>query len=224
VDRPVHVHPTGIDVELFRQKDSTQLTELAARYNPDERRILVTIARLSKEKNLDFLIAAMKELKARHAPSFRLLIIGDGDERARLTSTIRDAGLTSEVRLVGSVPMQDIPAYLALAQLFVFTSVSETQGMVILEAMAAGLPVVAVNATGVDAFVQNRRTGVLTEEDLDAWTDAVHALLVNRSERQTMARAAFEEAQTHSIERFAADIVRVYLIAIGAWERAGKKH
>lgn len=224
VDRPVHVHPTGIEVERFRQKDSTQLTELAARYNPDGRRILVTIARLSKEKNLDFLIAAMKELKARHAPPFRLLIIGDGDERARLTSTIRDAGLTSEVRLVGSVPMQDIPAYLALAQLFVFTSVSETQGMVILEAMAAGLPVVAVNATGVDAFVQNRRTGMLTEEDLDAWTDAVHALLVNRSERQTMARAAFEEAQTHSIERFAADIVRVYLIAIGAWERAGKKH
>lgn len=224
VDRPVHVHPTGIEVERFRQSDPAQLAELAERYNPDGRKILVTIARLSKEKNLDFLIAAMKELKARHAPPFRLLIIGDGDERARLTGTIRDAGLTSEVRLVGSVPMQDIPAYLALAQLFVFTSVSETQGMVILEAMAAGLPIVAVNATGVDAFVQNRRTGLLTEEDLDAWTDAVHALLVNRSERQTMARAAFEEAQTHSIERFAADIVRVYFIAIGAWERAGKKH
>ncbi|MFC6689733.1 glycosyltransferase [Jhaorihella thermophila] len=224
VDRPVHVHPTGIEVERFRRRNPTQLAELAARFNPDGRRILVTIARLSKEKNLDFLIAAMKELKARQAPPFRLLIIGDGDERARLTSTIRDAGLTSEVRLVGSVPMQDIPAYLALAQLFVFTSVSETQGMVILEAMAAGLPVVAVNATGVDAFVQNRRTGMLTEEDLDAWTDAVHALLVNRSERQKMARAALEEAQTHSIERFAADIARVYLIAIGAWERAGKEH
>ncbi|MFC3119608.1 glycosyltransferase [Jhaorihella thermophila] len=224
MDRPVHVHPTGIEVERFRRRNPTQLAELAARFNPDGRRILVTIARLSKEKNLDFLIAAMKELKARQAPPFRLLIIGDGDERARLTSTIRDAGLTSEVRLVGSVPMQDIPAYLALAQLFVFTSVSETQGMVILEAMAAGLPVVAVNATGVDAFVQNRRTGMLTEEDLDAWTDAVHALLVNRSERQKMARAALEEAQTHSIERFAADIARVYLIAIGAWERAGKEH
>lgn len=222
VDGPVHVHPTGIEVERFRQSDPARLEELNARYNPDGRMILVTISRLSKEKNLDFLIAAIKELKARHAPPFRLLIIGDGDERARLTSTIREAGLTSEVRLVGSVPMQDIPAYLALAQLFVFTSVSETQGMVILEAMAAGLPVVAVNATGVDAFVQNHRTGVLTEEDLGAWTDAVHALLVNRSEREKLARAALEEAQHHSVERFSSEIAKIYATAIGAKKRASK--
>jgi len=82
--------------------------------------------------------------------------------------------------------------------------------------MAAGLPVVAVNASGVDAFVQNRRTGVLTEENIEVWTDAVHALLVNRSERHAMARAALEEARQHSVERFSTDIARVYQTAIGA--------
>ncbi|WP_199259403.1 glycosyltransferase [Paracoccus binzhouensis] len=222
VDGPVHVHPTGIEVERFRQSDPARLEELNARYNPDGRMILVTISRLSKEKNLDFLIAAMKELKGRHAPPFRLLILGEGDERARLTGNIRDADLTSEVRLVGSVPLQDVPDYLNLARLFVFTSVSETQGMVVLEAMAAGLPVVAVNASGVDAFVQNHRTGVLTEEDLDAWTDAVHALLVNRSEREKLARAALEEAQHHSVERFSSEIAKIYATAINAKERASK--
>lgn len=164
----------------------------------------------------------MRELKNRHAPPFRLLILGEGDERARLTGNIRDAGLASEVRLVGSVPLQDIPDYLSLARLFVFTSVSETQGMVVLEAMAAGLPIVAVNASGVDAFVQNHRTGILTEEDLDAWTDAVHALLVNRSEREKLARAALKEAQYHSVERFSSEIARIYATAIGAKERASK--
>lgn len=222
VDRPVHVQPTGIELERFRRKDPAHLAELSARHNPDGRMILMTISRLSKEKNLDFLIAAMKELKVRQAPPFRLLILGEGDERARLIGNIRDAGLTSEVRLVGSVPVQDIPDYLNLALLFVFTSVSETQGMVVLEAMAAGLPVVAVNASGVDAFVQNQRTGILTEEDLEKWTDAVHALLVNRSERQKLARAAFEEAQHHSVERFSSEIAKIYATAIGAKERASK--
>lgn len=222
VDRPVHVHATGVEVERFQQSDPAKLTILTERYNPDGRMILVSVSRLSKEKNLDFLIAAMKELKVRRAPPFRLLVIGDGDERAPLIRKIRDAGLTSEVRLVGSVPALNIPDYLKLAQLFVFTSVSETQGMVVLEAMAAGLPVVAINASGVDAFVQNHQTGILTEENLDSWTDAVHALLVNRSERQKLARAALEKAQHHSIEQFSGDILKVYQTAIATRKRAGK--
>lgn len=223
VNRPVHVHPTGVEIERFRGSDATCLAELSSRYNPDARMVLITIARLSKEKNLEFLIAAMKELKKRQAPPFRLLIIGEGNERARLTAIIREMGLSAEVRLLGSMPTQDVPGYLQLAHLFVFASVSETQGMVILEAMAAGLPVVAVNASGVDAFVHNHRTGILTEEDVEIWTDAVHSLLVNRSERQAMARRAREEAQRHSVERFSSDIVKVYETAIGARERESKR-
>jgi len=122
--------------------------------------------------------------------------------------------------LLGVVPPHEIAQYLSLADLFVFASVSETQGMVVLEAMAAGLPVVAVNASGVDAFVQNRLTGMLTEEDVEAWTDAVHALLINRSERRTMARAALEEAQQHSVEQFSTDIAKVYQTAINVRKRA----
>lgn len=223
VDRPVHVHPTGVEIERFQSPNPAQLAALRSRHNPDGRRILISVSRLSKEKNLDFLIASMRELKDRHAPPFRLLVIGDGDEWARLTRVLRDENLTSEVSLLGSVPEHEIPDYLGLSDLFVFASTSETQGMVILEAMAAGLPVVAVNASGVDAFVQNRRTGVLTEEDIEVWTDAVHALLVNRSERHAMARAALEEARQYSVERFSTDISRVYQTAIGAPSRSKGK-
>ncbi len=220
VNRPVHVHPTGVEIEKYQFKNTNHLAGLTSRHNPDGRKILITVSRLSKEKNLNFLIAAMQELKDRQAPPFRLLIIGEGEEHAHLTQVIRDRGLTSEVELLGVVPPQKIPQYLSLADLFVFASVSETQGMVVLEAMAAGLPVVAINASGVDAFVQNRLTGMLTEEDVEAWTDAVHALLINRSERRTMARAALEEAQQHSVEQFSTDIAKVYETAISARKRA----
>ncbi len=222
VDRPVHVHPTGVEINQFQTKDPDNLSDLRSRHNPDGRKILITVSRLSKEKNLDFLIAAMRELKDRQAPPFRLLIIGDGEERVHLIRVIHDKDLASEVILIGSIPEQNIPDYLGLGDLFVFASTSETQGMVILEAMAAGLPVVAVNASGVDAFVQNRRTGVLTEEDVEVWTDAVHALLVNRTERQAMSRAALEEARQHSVEQFSANVAKVYQIAVGAWQRSGR--
>lgn len=216
VDRPVHVHPTGVEIEDYQSADPEQLARLASRYNPDERDILITVSRLSREKNLDFLIAAMQELKAREAPPFRLLIIGEGKEHAPLAEVIRDRGLSAEVQLVGAVPPDEIPQYLGMADLFVFASVSETQGMVVLEAMAAGLPVVAVNATGVDAFVQSRLTGMLTDKNVAAWTDAVHSLLTNRAERRAMGRAALEMARQHSVAQFSTDIAKVYLTAISA--------
>ncbi len=222
IDRPVHVHPTGVEVERFQRRAPARFAELRTRYNPDGRKILITVSRLSKEKNLDFLIAAMQELKDRGAPAFRLLIVGEGAEQSRLTEIIRERELASEIRLLGSVPAHEIPDYLGLADVFVFSSVSETQGMVVLEAMATGLPVVAVNASGVDAFVQNRRTGILTEEDVESWTDAVHALLVNRSERLALAREALAEARRHSVEQFSSNITKVYLFAMGAKEKLRK--
>lgn len=222
VDRPVHIHPTGIQIERFQAHDPDRLADLRARHNPDGRMILITVSRLSKEKNLDFLLAAMRELRDRHAPPFRLLIIGDGEERAHLAQVIADKGLGADVRLIGVVPEQDIPDYLAIADLFVFASTSETQGMVILEAMAAGLPVVAVNGSGVNAFVQHRQTGLLTDENVEPWADAVHALLVNRAERHAMARAALDDARLHSVERFSADVAKVYQTAIGTRQRTGK--
>ena len=220
VDRPVHVQPTGVEIARFQHKDAGRVAALRSRHNPDGRHILVTVSRLSQEKNLDFMMAAMCELKARRAPPFRLLVIGEGEERAHLTQVIGEQDLASEVSLVGAVPEEHIPDYLGLGDLFVFSSTSETQGMVVLEAMAAGLPVVAVNASGVDAFVQNHRTGVLTEEDVGAWTDAVHALLVNRTERQAMAQAALEAAGQYSVERFSADVARIYQIALGARQKS----
>lgn len=220
VTRPVHVLPTGVEIERFQHADPAHVAALRARHNPDKRRILVTISRLTPEKNLDFVLAAMRELKRRQAPPFRLLVLGEGEERAHLMQVIEDHDLAAEVSLLGAVPACVVPDYLQLGELFVFASTSETQGMVVLEAMAAGLPVVAVNASGVDAFVQNHRTGVLTAGEIDVWTDAVHALLVNRTERQAMAQAALGAARQHSVERFSAEAVKIYRTAIGAHRRS----
>lgn len=216
IDVPVDVQPTGVEMALYRDIDPPRLDALRRAHNPDGRRLLVTVARLSPEKNVAFIIRAMAELKARGAPPFRLMVLGDGEERAALEALTRDLGLDDEVTMLGDVPATQVPAHLCIADVFVFASAAETQGMVVLEAMAAGLPVVAVNSSGIDAFVEHRRTGYVAPETLATWTDALHALLVDGTERRAMGAAARDVAGRYSLEAFSANVAGIYETAIAA--------
>jgi glycosyltransferase involved in cell wall biosynthesis len=216
VDVPVNVQPTGVEMDLYCHHPPARLTALRHRLNPDGRLLLVTVARLSPEKNVGFILGAMARLKAEGAPPFRLLVLGDGEERGALEATIDRLGLGGEVKMLGDVPAEEVPTHLGISDIFVFASAAETQGMVVLEAMAAGLPVVAVNSSGIDAFVENRRTGYATPENLAVWTDTLHGLMVARAERQGMGAAAREAATKYSVEAFSERVVSVYQAAIAA--------
>ena len=111
-------------------------------------------------------------------------------------------------------PSEEVPSWLTISDIFVFASASETQGMVVLEAMAAGLPVVAVNSSGIDAFVENRETGYATPETLEIWTETLHGLMVSGRKREVMGAAAREAAMKHSVEAFSASVLTVYKAAI----------
>jgi glycosyltransferase involved in cell wall biosynthesis len=110
-----------------------------------------------------------------------------------------------------------VPDYLALASIFVYASASETQGIVILEAMAAQLPVVAVNSSGIDAFVRHQETGLVTPENVELWTDALHRLLNDNAAQRSMGRAARSVARHYSVDAFASGAVFVYESALGSW-------
>lgn len=161
----------------------------------------------------------MAKLKDRSAPPFRLVVLGDGEERGHLEALIDEKGLSRDIQLLGSVPYWDVPNYLALAKIFVYASASETQGMVILEAMAAGLPVVAVNSSGIDAFVTHRQTGLVTPQNVDLWTEALHGLLLDEATQRAMSRSAGKIASQYSVEAFAEGAAVVYQTALGSLSR-----
>ncbi|MDX5403222.1 MAG: glycosyltransferase [Rhodobacterales bacterium] len=215
VTRPVHVLPTGIDLDRYDIHDAPRQEALAARLNPDRRQLLITVARLSPEKNLPFIIRAMAQLKRLKVPPFRLVILGEGEEHARLEQLVRDLGLSEDVTLLGAVPYEEVPGYLAVADVFVYASSSETQGMVILEAMAAGLPVVAVNSSGIDAFVVHEQTGLVTTENINLWTEALQQLLQDECRRNAMESAARKVAARHSTQAFAEGVAGAYRAALG---------
>lgn len=221
VKTAIFVQPTSVDYAAYRDIDRHRVDRLRKQLGIGDEKVLVSVARLSKEKNIDFLVDAVAILKRQCGTSFRLLMIGDGEERRRLQARIDSLGLTREISLLGAVPPSEMPLYYALGDAFLFASKSETQGMVIVEAMAAGLPVVAIRSSGIDDVVRDGVTGFKTPENHKIWADKVHALLADEELRQFMAESARQFAARFSIDAVAGEVVEVYAYAL-ALRSSGK--
>ncbi|MDO4331239.1 MAG: glycosyltransferase [Eubacteriales bacterium] len=165
VETPVSVLPTGILAEGF-YPDKEKVQALRGELAGDKKYLFCTVARLAKEKNLDFLLESLSLRKGQGKSDFRLALVGEGPEGARLKKRAEQLDLKDEIVFVGKVPNSEIKNYCAAADWFLFTSTTETQGIVSLEAMAAGTPVLAVDATGTRDIVKDGENGYLTKESV----------------------------------------------------------
>lgn len=209
---PIAVMPTGIPAESY-SPDAEKAQELRQKYKGEEDYLFCTVARLASEKNLMFLLdglAQLKEMLSVCGKSFRHLIIGDGPQKKELIAKINMLGLSENVVLVGNVPNEEIRNYQAASDLFLFTSKSETQGIVLLEAMAVGTPVIAVDATGVRDIVASGKNGFLTLERADAWAARIVYLLGKKQLLGEMRAAAKKTAEQYSEAAVAADAEGYY--------------
>lgn len=199
IDTPVSVLPTGIS-DIHFHPDKQHVQELRERYGMGKDYLFCTVSRLAKEKNLAFQLQELKLLKerlAKRGKSFCHLMLGEGPERAYLTVLIRELGLENEVKLVGNVPNEEIADYMAASDLFLFTSQSETQGIVVLEAFAAGTPVAALDATGVRDVVADGRNGLLTGDAQGEWSSQIETLLEDAGLLEQMGKRAVDTARKY---------------------------
>ncbi|KXS34381.1 MAG: membrane-associated protein [Idiomarina sp. T82-3] len=211
VTRPIYVQPTGIEYQRFQKVSHDKIKSIKASQSmSDDECILVSVARLSDEKNIDFMIDAMVDIRKRANKPVRLLQIGEGHQRDYLQQRIDDNGLTDCVQLVGAVPPKDMPEWYALGDLFVFASQSETQGMVILEAMAAGMPVVAVRSSGIEDVVEDDINGYKTPAKQDRWSEQVVKLINDDELRERLGKQALRFAADYSVEAFTRHVECVY--------------
>ncbi|BES72718.1 hypothetical protein RE428_37360 [Marinobacter nanhaiticus D15-8W] len=218
------VQPTGIEFDAFQQVTEEQVEALRRKLDisPDEH-VFISVSRLSTEKNIDFMVEAMELIKARARKPFRFLMIGDGHERERLQRKIDEKGLRDIFVLLGSIPPDDMALYYQLGDTFLYASVSETQGMVILEAMAAHLPVVAVRSSGIDDVVREEYNGFKTPGNRERWSEAVLRLMDDEALHRQLADNALEFAKGYSIDNFARDVEGIYgMILAGYHKRYGK--
>lgn len=191
----VHLVQNGVDVDRFaagtaEQERQALLDELEL---AGDQPVLVSVARLVAGKGMESLIPLMSHLRRDH-PNAVLLVVGDGPERARLEQLFQDAGITAAVRFLGT--RSDVPRLLALATVFVFPTTREGFGLVAVEAMAAGLPLVASDLPPLRAIVDDGRTGLLVPVgDGDSLFMAVHQILTDRDLAAGLGAAARQAAQ-----------------------------
>lgn len=187
VDAPLHVLPTGIPVERFRGRDGAAFRRQHG--IAPERPVALFVGRVAHEKNIGFLLDALRHALARH-PAL-LLIAGEGPARAELEARVRREGLAEAVRFIGYLDRAEaLPACYAAADVFVFASRTETQGLVLLEAMAAGLPVVALAAMGTTDILAPERGARIAPDSPTGFAAVVEDVLANGRLRKQLATEA----------------------------------
>ncbi len=204
----VTVLPTGLTQESYRP-DGDAAREIRRRYGQGEMPLLVTVSRLGHEKNVPFLLRCMARLK-RTLPDFRLMVIGDGPQREEYMDMCEQLDIRGQICFLGSLPNREIAAHMAAADCFIFASKTETQGIVILESMAAKTPVVALRASGVEDLVENGVSGYLCPEEEEAFTEQLLRVLQNEPLRDSLRIGAFEAALQYREDVVAERAVRIY--------------
>ena len=213
VHRPVEVIPTGIVISDFDQdKDEFWLRK---RYViPSREKVLLFVGRLGKEKNIPFLLEAFQQL-TESIDGVTLVIVGGGPEEEALKSLTEQLKINNKVVFTGNLSPQDVIKCYHGADLFVFPSITETQGLVIGEAKAAGLPVVAVNVFGVSEMVINGEDGFLTDMDVEEFANKISMLIRDESLHSRMSKQAETNAQLISSKYCALRLAQCYRELLG---------
>jgi len=213
VTTPVNVVPTGVELDHF-ENGSKHLSRIALGL-PEDAFVVGHLGRLSQEKNIPFLITSIIRFLQRndHFGDTRCLIAGSGPLESMVRQRFAEADLSERLHMAGVLTSDDAisEAYHAM-DVFAFASRSETQGMVITEAMAAGVPVVALDAPGVREVVDSYRNGtLLLTEDVQLFSNALHDMSrVDALEYDRLSRGARYTAERGSIEFTANTALELY--------------
>jgi glycosyltransferase involved in cell wall biosynthesis len=218
---PIEVVPTGIAVERFTRGSGTQIRQMAG--IPPGAFVVGYAGRLAPEKNLDFLIQAVAGLLCNRTDA-HFLVVGSGPSQAMIVRHFCRRRLASRLHMVGPCRGQDlVDAYHAM-DLFAFGSCSETQGLVLLEAMAAGLPVVAVDAPGArDLVVDGENGSLLPPQQIDRFAAALTAMADSSvARRKAMAHEARRTAAKFDVRLCAEKALGLYAAVLSAHRPAGR--
>ncbi len=217
VRSPIAVVPTGVDLARFSPGDAR-----AARRGldlPADDPVVLYVGRLDREKSVGRILVAFERIAAT-VPRARLVLVGQGTEAERLRREARALPVGDRIAFLGARPHDTLPACYRAADLFLFASETETQGLVLAEAAACGLPAVAVSAPGCDEVVRDGQTGLLTKSDPAALAEAAISLLIDPALRATMRQRARETAEREFDVRLQIDRTLAVYEEAGARVRA----
>ncbi|MBE6139662.1 MAG: glycosyltransferase family 4 protein [Firmicutes bacterium] len=214
-DRNVHIIPTGIEIERFYKekielnKINNKKTELGI---TSDDVVVLFVGRVASEKNVEFLINNHSQLIKKNKNA-KLLIVGDGPDLEKYKKLAKKQKIEENIIFTGKVPWNDIPIYYNIADIFVTASNTETQGLTVIEAMAASVPVVALDDESFRNTVIDGLTGYLFKNKKE-YINRMIELIGDKEKRLSMGNQGRINSETYSSKYFAERVLHVYKTAL----------
>ncbi len=218
--KPVYIIPSGIDINKFKKTDDEE--KIREKYNiKDDAILLLTVCRLSEEKNLDFLLKVFQKIIKKRKNVY-FMIVGDGPEKENLEKQSFRLGLKGKIIFTDKISYQRIPSFYNASDIFLFSSFSEVQPTIFTEAMASGLPIVAIKAIGSEDVITNGENGFLASDDIDDFSQKALKIIDNENLRKRMSEKAKIRAKYFSIENSTRKMLSLYEKVISQKEKENK--
>ena len=214
-DRNVHIIPTGIEIDRFYKekikidKLNSLKTKLSLTKNDI---VLLFVGRIAAEKSIDFLINNHQQILKKNN-NVKLLIVGDGPDLEKYEKLVKKQKIENNVIFTGKVPWNDIPLYYNLSDIFVTASHTETQGLTVVEAMAASVPVVALDDESFRNTVIDGLTGYLFKNKKE-YINRMIELVNDKEKRINMGNQGRVNSEPYSSKYFAERVLHVYKLAL----------
>lgn len=212
LNKKMHIIPTGLELEKFDPKNKNELliNQIKQQYGIKDQFIITFLGRIAKEKSIDVLIDAIKEV-VKENNNVLCLIVGGGPQLDELKELVKDDHINKYVIFTGPKPSDEVPSYYHLSNVFVSASITETQGLTYIEAMASGIPAIARYDQNLENVIVDGVNGYFFKE-----TSELVAILLKmmNSDNSNMAKEAYLNAMKFSSEVFYEKVLAVYQRAI----------
>ena len=215
VDRNIYIVPTGIDIERFYVEniDKKKLNAVAKKLGITSSDFVISyVGRLGSEKSIEVSIEVLKDISKKHN-NVKMVIVGDGPDKDKLEKLINKYKLNDKVIFTGKVPWEEVPLYYHLGDIFITASKSETQGLTVIEAMAAGCVPICINDESFLNVVVDDLNGRIFKTRKEC-TKIVLELMENNNNLERLSNQCRINAERHSSKHYAESVLNVYDLAI----------
>jgi 1,2-diacylglycerol 3-alpha-glucosyltransferase len=210
----INVVPTGIDFSLFDEKniDKEKQKEFKKQHGIGENtKVFLLLGRVAKEKSMDYSIRGFAMFINKHPEvDAKLIVVGDGPQRNELEQLTHELGIDKYVDFIGKVPASEVPFYYHLADIYTSASITETQGLTFMEAMASGTIVLARFDTNLSDTITDGQTGFFFTDENSFVEKAERIFALSDEGRKKIIDQAFETVDKYSISKFYDNIMEVY--------------
>ena len=212
-DKDIYIVPTGLDASRFYKENSDKLkvTRLR-RYLGYKRKdfVMLFVGRLAQEKNVPFLFDVIEKTKNKN---IKLLIVGYGPDEDKYKKEVKERGLEDRIKFTGKVAWVDMPNYYHVSNAFITASTTETQGLTVIEALAASLPVICIDDDAFKSAVVDNFNGRIFKDEKEC-IEIVNELSTNKLELDNLTDKAEGSVKKYSLSSFADSVLEVYKVAI----------